>query len=146
MGVVPDSSMSVVLERFLKLADESIMADYRYNIFSDSCHILQLFSQMSQSSRLVLENAAVAVELCKKSHSVNVLAPASCPNFQNRQEGSSQPKQKRDREDLVSVLKSGDRRIFFWLSELAKSGVHVKIEILDIAVFLGFNLFDSHRD
>ena len=44
MGVVPDSSMAVVLERFFELVDESFMADHWYNIFLNSSHIFQLFS------------------------------------------------------------------------------------------------------
>lgn len=101
---------------------------------------------MSQSSRLVLEDTAVAVELCKKSDGADVFASVSCPNFQVRQKRSSQPKQKRDREDLVSVLESGDRCIIFWLPELAKSEVNIRIEVLGIAVFFGFHLFKGHGD
>jgi hypothetical protein len=87
---------------------------------------------MSQSPRLVLEDTAMVVELCNKSNSVDVLA--------------SESKQKRDRKDLVSVLESGDRRIIRWLPELAKSGVNIRIKVLDIVVFFCLDLFKGHGD
>lgn len=81
VSVVPDCSMTVVLDRFLELMDEIVVVDYGYYIFIHFCHIFQLLSQMLQSSWLVLENTAVTVELGEKSGCTDVLASTFFPSF-----------------------------------------------------------------
>ena len=146
MGVVPDSHMLIILECFLELMDQQIMVEHCYKILINSSNIFEIGADINQSSRLSLKYGGVAVQLCHKTLSADVLAFTPRPNLQNRQENACKAKKKRDSEYFVSILQACKRCTILRLLELAEFGMDFSIKTFNVAVFFRFDFLDGHRD
>ena len=143
---VPDSHMLIILECFLELMDQQIMVEHCYKILINSSNIFEIGADINQSSRLSLKYGGVAVQLCHKTLSADVLAFTPRPNLQNRQENACKAKKKRDSEYFVSILQACKRCTILRLLELAEFGMDFSIKTFNVAVFFRFDFLDGHRD